>query len=69
MTTEEIYSALKAECLASSEKDPLVLAHQLMREPYIPIHGPQHHCSMGRPFLTAYANNGGAIDLSRPSIN
>lgn len=64
MTTEEIYAALKAECLASSEKDPLVLAHQLMREPYIPIHGPQHHMLDGAAFLTAYANNGGTIDLS-----
>lgn len=65
MTYEEIYAALKEKCLASKEKDPLVLAHALMAEPYIPIHGPQHHFLDGAAFLTAYHNNGGAVDLPK----
>jgi 4-aminobutyrate aminotransferase-like enzyme len=36
-----------------------------MAEPYIPLHGPQHHFLDGAAFLTAYHNNGGAVDLSK----
>jgi len=65
MENPEIFAALKALCLKSEEKDPLALAHQLMAEPYIPLHGPQHHFLDGAAFLTTYHNNGGAVDLSK----
>ena len=46
-------------CLASKEKDPILIMQKLMEDPYIYMHGPEHHVMVGAALLTAYKNSGG----------
>ena len=46
-------------CRASGEKNPLVIMQELMENPYIYMHGPEHHVMVGAALLTAYKNCGG----------
>lgn len=50
-------------CRRSTLRDPIALMQQLMEDPYIYMHGPEHHILVGAALLTAYANCGGDIDL------
>ncbi|MCI2068210.1 MAG: DUF5714 domain-containing protein [Bacilli bacterium] len=63
METEEKFVAIKNLCLASSSKDPLELAEEIMRKDFISVNGPEHHMLDGAAFLTAYKNAGGQLDL------
>jgi len=45
-------------CLASKEKDPIVLATKLMLHPAIPMHGPEHHYLTSAVLVTVAKNNG-----------
>ena len=47
------------ECLTSKEKDPIVIMQKLMEDPYIYMHGPEHHVMVGAALITAYKNCGG----------
>ncbi len=49
--------------LASKEKDPLLLLEQVMALPRVHMHGPEHHVIVPCVLLTAYANNGGELEL------
>ena len=49
--------------LASAEKDPLVLFEQVVALRQVHMHGPEHHVIVPCVLLTAYRNNGGAIEL------
>ncbi len=49
--------------LKSAEKDPLQLLEQVMALPQVHMHGPEHHAIVPCVLLTAYRNNGGAIEL------
>ena len=51
------------ECKNSTSKNPIVLLQKLMEDPYIYMHGPEHHVMVGAVLLTAYHNCGGEIDL------
>lgn len=51
--------------LASREKDPLQLLEQVMALPQVHMHGPEHHVIVPCVLLTAYRNNGGALELER----
>ena len=44
------------ECKSSSLKNPVELMQKLMEEPYIYMHGPEHHVMVGAALLTAYYN-------------
>ena len=46
-------------CRASGKKDPLAIMQELMENPYIYMHGPEHHVMVGAALLTAYKNCGG----------
>lgn len=54
---------IAAFCRQSSSKNPLVIMQQLMAQPVIFMHGPEHHVLVGAALLTAYKNSGGAIEL------
>lgn len=56
-------ASIKRICLESSSKNPAALARQMMRDPYIHMHGPEHHVLVGAALLTAYQNAGGALSL------
>lgn len=46
-------------CKNSASKNPVELMQGLMGEPYIYMHGPEHHVMVGAALLTAYYNCGG----------
>lgn len=43
-------------CAKSKEKDPIAIMQKLMEDPYIYMHGPEHHVMVGAALLTAYKN-------------
>ncbi|MGI6721465.1 MAG: DUF5714 domain-containing protein [Anaerovoracaceae bacterium] len=49
--------------LHSGERDPLTLLEQAMRTDGVHMHGPEHHSIVPMVLLTAFANNGGRLDL------
>jgi len=51
---------IERSCGASEERDPIALAHELMRHPALKMHGPEHHFLVPAVLLTAYANERGA---------
>ena len=50
-------------CKKSASRDPVALAREIMADPYIYMHGNEHHIMVGAVLLTAYRNAGGDIDL------
>ncbi len=51
--------AIMEGCGKSKEKDPISIMQKLMEDPYIYMHGPEHHVMVGAALLTAYKNCGG----------
>lgn len=56
-------ASIMAYCRQSSSTDPLAMAQEMMDNPYIHMHGNEHHVLVGAALLTAYHNAGGALDL------
>ena len=50
-------------CRASRLTDPIPMVQEMMRDPFIYMHGPEHHVMVGAALLTAYHNSGGALEL------
>lgn len=46
-------------CRESKSKNPILIMQELMENPYIYMHGPEHHVMVGAALLTAYKNCGG----------
>ncbi|MFA5283343.1 MAG: DUF5714 domain-containing protein [Bacilli bacterium] len=59
------YDLIQKKVLSSSSKDPVVIAKLAMHEPYVSLHGPEHHFLDGAAFLVAYHNAGGKIDIEK----
>ena len=57
--------AIMEGCGKSKEKDPISIMQKLMEDPYIYMHGPEHHVMVGSALLTAYRNGGGEIELEK----
>lgn len=51
------------KCMESTSKDPVRIMLEVMENPYIYMHGPEHHILVGAALLTAYHNSGGEIEL------
>jgi hypothetical protein len=51
-------------CCNTDKRDPYAIACEIMQNPAIHMHGPEHHVLIGSALLAAYHNNGGVIDLS-----
>ena len=49
-------------CRTSEEKNPVILMQGIMENPYIYMHGPEHHVLVGAAIITAYHNCGGELD-------
>lgn len=43
-------------CLNSDSKNPLLLMQEIMQNPYLYMHGPEHHVLVGASLLTCYYN-------------
>ena len=52
---------IEAYCLRSEEKNPVAVARALMDQPYVHMHGNEHHVLVGAALLTAYYHSGGAV--------
>ena len=52
-------------CSASQKKDPVAMLMDMMNNPYIHMHGPEHHIMVGAALITAYKNCGGKIELDK----
>ena len=51
-----------AFCRSCGEKDPVSIIRQMMGDPYVYMHGPEHHVLVAAALLTAYRNCGGQVD-------
>ena len=51
------------ECRHLKSGDPAEIMRELMRKPFIHMHGPEHHVLAGAALLTAFKNSGGEVDL------
>ena len=51
--------ALLEGCKNSTSKNPVEIMQRLMEDPYIYMHGPEHHVMVGAALITAYYNSGG----------
>ena len=49
--------------MQSSSRDPVAMMQEMMEDPYIHMHGPEHHVMVGAALLCAYRNSGGEIEL------
>ena len=48
-----------------SSRNPMEIATEMMKNPGIPMHGPEHHYLVAASLLAAYANAGGRADRSK----
>lgn len=64
-TLEEKYARIREDALAAIGRDPVRIAHEIMRRDYVNMHGPEHHLLDGAAFLAACRNAGGGIDLDK----
>lgn len=55
---------IMAGCRESGSRDPIAILQTLMNDPFIYMHGPEHHVLVGAALLTAYANSGGQVELA-----
>lgn len=51
-------------CMQSDSRDPIAMVQEMMQDPFVYMHGPEHHVMVGAALLTAYRNSGGALDLA-----
>lgn len=59
---EGIHS-IEEYCMQSSSRNPITMVQEMMQNPYIYMHGPEHHVMVGSAIITAYHNAGGEIKL------
>ena len=50
--------------LHSSSKNPMHIATEIMYNPSVHMHGPEHHALVAMALLAAYVNAGGNLDLA-----
>lgn len=60
----EKISRIKEICLQETKTNPIAIAIHMMKDPYINIHGPEHHILDGAALLTAVYNKQKDFDLS-----
>lgn len=51
-------------CFKTECKNPIVIMQELMENPFIYMHGPEHHVMVGAALLAAYHNSGGKIEFA-----
>jgi hypothetical protein len=64
-TLDQKYALIRELALKQSSKDPIYIAKLLMHEPYVSIHGPEHHFLDGAAFLVAFKNAGGKVNIEK----
>lgn len=56
-------AAIRRVCLAAASPNPLAIAREIMEDPFIYMHGPEHHVLVGSCLLAACRNAGRELDL------
>lgn len=56
--------AIMEYCSKTPLKNPVSMLSKMMEDPYIYMHGPEHHIMVGAALITAYHNAGGEVCLS-----
>ena len=59
---------IKELASSSRSKNPIEIMNSIMENPYIYMHGPEHHILVGCALLTAYKNSGGDLDLNKAIV-
>ena len=54
---------IREACLQSTSHDPITLMQEIMENPFLYMHGPEHHVLVGAALLTAWHNSGGQGDF------
>ena len=54
---------IREACGKSTSRNPITLMQEIMGNPFLYMHGPEHHVLVGAALLTAYRNCGGELDL------
>ena len=49
------------ECRTTKSRNPIEIMQKIMADPYIYMHGPEHHVMAGAALLAAYHNCGGEV--------
>lgn len=49
-------------------KNPIEILQEIMENPYIYMHGPEHHILVGAALLAAYRNEGGKVDCFETAL-
>ena len=65
---KEGVEAIMEYCLKTNLKNPIQMVDEMMENPYIYMHGPEHHIMVGAALLTAYKNAGGELDLEEALV-
>ena len=60
---KEGLAVIRKACLASDSKNPLKIALNIMEDPFIHMHGPEHHVLVGSCLLATCRNAGHDLDL------
>lgn len=55
--------AILSYCRKSGSKNPIEMVQEMMDNPYIYMHGNEHHIMVGAALIAAYRNAGGEVDL------
>ena len=55
--------AVMRECQTTKSRNPIEIMQKIMADPYIYMHGPEHHVMAGAALLAAYHNSDGEVDL------
>lgn len=58
---QDSLKAVESICLRSESRDPVALALEIMRLPFVPMHGPEHHAIVPAALVTAYRNTTGKL--------
>ena len=60
---EKALSAIKSIALETKSRNPYEISHEMMKNPFVHMHGNEHHILVGSALLAAFKNSGGKIDL------
>ncbi|MGI6152853.1 MAG: DUF5714 domain-containing protein [Christensenellaceae bacterium] len=62
---EKALDVITQACLETQSADPIAISRKIMRDPFVHMHGPEHHYLVPAVLLAAYKNAGGSIDLEK----
>ncbi|MDL2227051.1 DUF5714 domain-containing protein [Deltaproteobacteria bacterium OttesenSCG-928-M10] len=59
------YDGITRHARETGSREPIAVAREMMENPFINMHGPEHHYLVVAALLAAYKNAGGHVDLEK----